>query len=189
MEGDMDERRTETKVCPRCGEELFSDMDICYGCLYDFSHPPNSVVGAAMPALDERREPDGGDVAKRVERQGGDDLDSTLPLDMSSRAAGRKGVGGLWVRSSDMETKVDVPPGGLVVGRAPDCDVILHSIAVSRRHVSFAPGEDCLEVRNLGAKNPATIGGREIAETYAMRRGQTVSVCGTLFTYVGEGDR
>lgn len=25
-----------TKVCPRCGMELFSDMDVCYGCLYDF---------------------------------------------------------------------------------------------------------------------------------------------------------
>lgn len=25
------------KTCPRCGEVLFSDMDVCYGCLYDFS--------------------------------------------------------------------------------------------------------------------------------------------------------
>lgn len=24
------------KVCPHCGELLFSDMDVCYGCLYDF---------------------------------------------------------------------------------------------------------------------------------------------------------
>lgn len=26
-----------TKVCPRCGASLFSDMDVCYGCLYDFT--------------------------------------------------------------------------------------------------------------------------------------------------------
>lgn len=26
----------ETKTCPRCGEVLFADMDVCYGCLYDF---------------------------------------------------------------------------------------------------------------------------------------------------------
>lgn len=26
-----------TKVCPRCGEELFSDMDTCFGCLFSFS--------------------------------------------------------------------------------------------------------------------------------------------------------
>ena len=24
------------KTCPRCGAGLFSDMDVCYGCLYDF---------------------------------------------------------------------------------------------------------------------------------------------------------
>lgn len=28
--------RTETKTCPRCGAGVFSDMDVCYGCLYDF---------------------------------------------------------------------------------------------------------------------------------------------------------
>lgn len=26
-----------TKTCPRCGQVLFADMDVCYGCLYDFS--------------------------------------------------------------------------------------------------------------------------------------------------------
>ena len=25
-----------TKVCPCCGQRLFADMDVCYGCLYDF---------------------------------------------------------------------------------------------------------------------------------------------------------
>ncbi len=27
----------QTKVCPRCGAVLFADMDVCYGCLYDFT--------------------------------------------------------------------------------------------------------------------------------------------------------
>jgi hypothetical protein len=182
----MGEKRIETKVCPRCGEGLFSDMDICYGCLYDFTHPPNSVAGAAMPPLDEVRTWAGEGDSEDDEQQIDDQLDATLPLDMPARDVGVEGAGGLWVRSSDMETKVDIPPGGLIVGRAPDCDVILHSIAVSRRHVSFEIGQGCLEVRNLGAKNPATVGGREITDTYMMKRGQTVSVCGTLFTYVGE---
>ena len=37
---DSDEEREQeqgTKVCPRCGQLLFKDMDVCYGCLYDFS--------------------------------------------------------------------------------------------------------------------------------------------------------
>ena len=34
----------QTKVCPRCGEELFSDMRVCYGCLYEFP-PERSGAG------------------------------------------------------------------------------------------------------------------------------------------------
>ena len=29
--------------CPRCGAELFEDMDVCYGCLYDFTKPIEQV--------------------------------------------------------------------------------------------------------------------------------------------------
>ena len=34
--GMASEDELTTKVCPRCGEVLFADMDVCYGCLYDF---------------------------------------------------------------------------------------------------------------------------------------------------------
>lgn len=26
------------KTCPRCGARLFDDMQVCYGCLFDFDH-------------------------------------------------------------------------------------------------------------------------------------------------------
>lgn len=32
------------KTCPRCGEVLFSDMDVCFGCLYDFKRDELSRV-------------------------------------------------------------------------------------------------------------------------------------------------
>ena len=31
------------KTCPRCGARLFEDMDVCYGCLFDFTHQPADV--------------------------------------------------------------------------------------------------------------------------------------------------
>jgi len=43
-----------TRVCPRCGEMLFADMDVCYGCLYDFTREEGPVLGAPQlpdPAL------------------------------------------------------------------------------------------------------------------------------------------
>lgn len=37
------------KTCPRCGEMLFDDMDVCYGCLYDFS---KDATGRKLPEVD-----------------------------------------------------------------------------------------------------------------------------------------
>ena len=39
----------ETKTCPRCGEVLFADMDICYGCLYDFSQARGETSAGEGP--------------------------------------------------------------------------------------------------------------------------------------------
>lgn len=45
----------KTKTCPRCGQELFDDMDTCYGCLYDFTRdgvdaPQPTTVRGGRPA-------------------------------------------------------------------------------------------------------------------------------------------
>ena len=37
-----------TKTCPRCGAVLFSDMNRCYGCLYDFPEQ-DPEVGLMTP--------------------------------------------------------------------------------------------------------------------------------------------
>lgn len=38
--GEGEARAAATRRCPRCGEVLFADMDVCYGCLYDFRRRP-----------------------------------------------------------------------------------------------------------------------------------------------------
>lgn len=35
-----------TKTCPRCGSVVFADMDVCYGCLYDFNRPSLDYPGS-----------------------------------------------------------------------------------------------------------------------------------------------
>jgi hypothetical protein len=42
-----------TKTCPRCGATLFEDMDVCYGCLYDFRHVPEPL---GLPTLEMGQE-------------------------------------------------------------------------------------------------------------------------------------
>lgn len=40
-----DSVRFATKRCPVCGQMLFADMDVCYGCLYDFRKKPTLPTG------------------------------------------------------------------------------------------------------------------------------------------------
>ena len=174
-----------TKICPRCGEELFGDMDVCFGCLYDFRHTPEcnplEIQGPARETEGERS--DSG--MSEVEVTGADE---TLDLGMALRSAPDVTSESLWMRSADIEVVIPVSRSGLIVGRSPQCDIVLHSLAVSRRHVRFRTDGDDLIVENLGAKNLADLGGREIFSSMPVPPGHTVNVCGTLFTYVVPND-
>ena len=70
--------RYATKVCPRCGARLYEDMNICYGCLYDFSRdavPPEEPAGSGPGDEDDGPAQEGAG-----ERPGPDDTqDLTLP--------------------------------------------------------------------------------------------------------------
>jgi pSer/pThr/pTyr-binding forkhead associated (FHA) protein len=48
-------------------------------------------------------------------------------------------TGGRLIALSD-GTRHDIPPTGVVIGRDPECGIIIKSNAVSRRHASVAPG-------------------------------------------------
>lgn len=45
---ELKEKKQETKVCPQCGELVFSDMDTCFGCMYSFN---NSRPKTDLPDL------------------------------------------------------------------------------------------------------------------------------------------
>ena len=38
------------KECPVCGARCFDDMEVCYGCLHDFSREDTSPIGQAVPS-------------------------------------------------------------------------------------------------------------------------------------------
>ena len=41
-----------TKVCPSCHSTLFADMDVCYGCLYDFNRVSQAPLLVCPEQLD-----------------------------------------------------------------------------------------------------------------------------------------
>lgn len=83
-----------TKACPRCGAKLFEDMDVCYGCLFDFSTGDEAVA-------------DGGIRAHTLGTGGGSCLNS---------GTARRG-GALSVAPTSSTCG---PPGGMVREREPD---------------------------------------------------------------------
>ena len=176
--------RQYTKTCPRCGAELFIDMNVCYECLYDFSREkPGPSEASAADSLDESGRPivwNQGTCPFALELS----ADPTIGLPEDGLGAKTPKVPSLRVRCADMDVTIPLGPGGLLVGRSPDCDVVLHSVAVSRRHVRFRYRNKLADIEDLGATNPAMLRGREVSGTQPVAVGETVDVCGVLFTFL-----
>lgn len=168
-----------TKVCPRCGAELFSDMSVCYECLYDFDRPP--VEPSFGVGVDDLEEPD--DVSLPAQSGGAMNLreqdasassSPACPYDLS-----------LLVRAAEVELSVPLPQGSLVVGRDAACDIVLRRPAVSREHVRVSRRGSEVTVEDLGATNPARLRGRSLQARERLHVGDTLDVCGTLLTLLG----
>lgn len=110
--------------------------------------------------------------------------DEQVPIEVY--AAGDPNTWSMFLRvsTSSVSLTIPVPQEGLILGRGSGCDVVLHAPAVSRRHVQVLPFEDGLLVKNLGARNPATVGEQEVRNSARMLKGDVLSVCGSTFTLV-----
>lgn len=201
-----------TKVCPRCGEELFADMRVCYGCLYEFPSARDvpAPAGPAAPKTEESAsvaeepalpglvedEPFLWDVGLPPAESGWED--DTLDLSGVGNEAIAMAASSpdtqppcrevlCWVRTPSMEVRLPIPNEGLVIGRDQTSDVVLRSRAVSRSHVRILPardGEEGMRVIDLGATNPAMFSGREVRGEVLVPLGWTVSICGAFATPV-----
>ena len=159
--------RFETKVCPRCGAELYADMNVCYGCLYDFSRDAPRAPYAPLPPL-----------------AGEDGPEDTVNLAAAVAGSLTERVG-MMMRTSSVDVWIAVPDEGVSIGRAPGNDVVLHSPAISGRHLSIVPTPDGMEVSDLNSTNPARYHGREVRGRVIVSYGDTIDVCGCILTMTG----
>ena len=180
-----------TKVCPQCGKTLFDDMDVCFECLHNFGEgdandqeePPSDATMVEMPAEDashlmpEEHWQEDEVPTEAYERGLVTSQEATVAPALQPR---------MWlrIRSDDVEVSVPLREGGLLVGRGPSCDVVLHARSVSRRHVLLEPEEAGVKVCNQDAKNPAMLGGKKVEGVAHMTAGEELSVCGTIFSLV-----
>jgi hypothetical protein len=72
-----------------------------------------------------------------------------------------------------------IPPGGALVGRSRDCDVVLSDANVSRRHAEVRPGAPgTWLISDLGSTNGVRVNGRPVTDTQQLLDGDRI-VLGT----------
>jgi predicted component of type VI protein secretion system len=75
--------------------------------------------------------------------------------------------------------RLEVPRQGdaeIVVGRAPECAIVVSAAAVSRRHARLRWREDDLVLEDLGSANGTFVNGVRLAGPRALRDGDRVSL-------------
>ena len=196
------------KTCPRCGAKLFEDMDVCYGCLYDFNRDAASrladvdkslaeLVGGldepeelATPAKLAISETQASLSATAAEARAG----TFVAASIETNPGGQEEVESLepvavlspparlLVRGEGLEMNVAVPVRGLLVGRASDCDAVIEHPAVSAHHLMLEMGEGGLIAKDLGALNPVLINGWALDGACTLRCGDVIEVRGARVT-------
>jgi hypothetical protein len=70
-----------------------------------------------------------------------------------------------------------VPPGGALLGRSRDCDVVLSDPNVSRHHAEVRPGgETGWTASDLGSTNGVRVNGREVRGAHPLRAGDRLEL-------------
>ena len=77
----------------------------------------------------------------------------------------------------------DGPPGrsvpldrSLVIGRRPDCDLVLRDDSVSGHHARFGWSGDGWHVEDLGSRNGTYVNGRAVKSSVALHSGDAVRI-------------
>jgi FHA domain-containing protein len=73
--------------------------------------------------------------------------------------------------------RMPVGPGGAVIGRSRECDIVLQDSNVSRRHAEIRPsGGDGWTIADLGSTNGVKVNGRQIASATPLQPGDDIAV-------------
>ncbi len=70
-----------------------------------------------------------------------------------------------------------------VLGRSPDCDVVLDVAAISRRHVILSEEAGGFFVQDLGSRNGTYINDQRVADRAPLRHGDQMLICDLLFEF------
>ncbi len=79
--------------------------------------------------------------------------------------------------------RVNIPNSGLVVGRLPECQVVVSDGNVSRRHAEIKSVDGHYVVTDLGSTNGTKLNGRQIVGSVQLETGDQVTVGSTTLRF------
>lgn len=94
------------------------------------------------------------------------------------------------LRSTQLEKDFPLVEGLTLVGRSPDCALMLESegTAISRKHAEIRVTGTHVSVRDLGSRNGTRLNGKELAEQvwYGVRARDRLVICDWELVFVEE---
>ena len=75
-----------------------------------------------------------------------------------------------------------------VMGRHPECDIVLESGAVSRQHAKTIQSSDGYLIEDLGSRNGTFVNGKLISGATRLQNGDTIRICDIELEYCEEAE-
>jgi hypothetical protein len=76
----------------------------------------------------------------------------------------------------------------ILLGRAEECDIVLASQMISRRHACISRVDHCYTLEDLGSHNGTTVNGKPLVGVRILRDGDCIDLGGTRRLYFVDGD-
>lgn len=89
--------------------------------------------------------------------------ETTVPSDDTRDVEARERLAIRWLFPGLDGRLTPLPPGGLVLGRGEDCDVVMDSAETSRRHAEIRREGPLWIVRDLGSRNGTFVNGQRVS--------------------------
>jgi len=77
----------------------------------------------------------------------------------------------------------------VILGRHPDCDIVLESAAVSRQHARIVKRDGGYYVEDLGSRNGTFVNGELAADRQLLCEGDELTICDMVFVFNAEVPR
>lgn len=76
-----------------------------------------------------------------------------------------------------------VAPGGAVIGRSRDCDIVLDDAGVSRRHAQLRPSPEGWTIEDMGSTNGVRVNDEQMSGVRRLRPGDRIEVGSTEIVF------